>query len=69
MLKGIVCMPSNLHYNCFVFDNNCDYLNLKKNCILFHDGLQNGGCIIEIKDSISNLIKNNFCYIFIIAKK
>ena len=35
---------------------------------LFHDGLVNDGYIIEIKDSLVDIINNNFCYIFIISK-
>ena len=67
-LKGIICNHNNLHYSCYILNNDINILNLSLNSNLMHDGLQNDGKIIEINDSIENIIKNNFCYIFLISR-
>jgi len=68
ILKDIICNHNNLHYSYYILNNDINILNLILNTNLIHDGLQNGGKIIEINDNIENIIKNNICYIFLISR-
>ena len=67
-IRGIITMPSELHYACYILNNKENYLNLGPSKTLYHDGLQNNGFIIESELTIEEIIKNNVCYIFIISK-
>ena len=68
-IKGIVCMPSELHYNCYIFDNDKNYLDLSLKRTLFHDGKQNNGFIIESDETSEEVIKNFVSYILILIKQ
>ena len=68
-IKGIVCMPSELHYNCYIFDNDKNYLDLSLKRTLFHDGKQNNCFIIESDETSEEVIKNFVSYILILIKQ
>ena len=67
-VKGIVCMPSELHYTCYIFNNDKNYLDLSLNKTLYHDGKKNNGFVIECDETIDEVIKNVVSYIFILVK-
>ena len=53
-VKGIVCMPSELHYTCYIFNNDKNYLDLSLNKTLYHDGKKNNGFIMRWNHRWSN---------------
>ena len=66
-VRGVVCMPSELHYTRYILNNNYNYLNLNLGKTLFHDGKKNNGYILELEINLESILKNNICYIIIIS--
>ena len=67
-LKGIICMPNELHYTSYIFNNSENYLDMGMNKTLFHDGKKNKGFIIESEEDAEEIIKKVVSYIFILIK-
>ena len=67
-VKGLICMPSELHYTCYIINNDKNFLGLSLNKTLYHDGKQNNGFIVECDDTVKEIIKKCVSYIIILIK-
>ena len=65
-VKALVTLPSPLHYTCFILNNKQNFLGLDQNINLYHDGKENNGFVIEVKEDLETIIKKNVCYIIIL---
>ena len=67
-VKGLICMPSELHYTCYIINNDNNFLGLSLNKTLYHDGKQNNGFIVECDNTVKEIIKKCVSYILILIK-
>ena len=67
-IKGLVCMPDELHYTSYIFNNDKTYLDLTLNKTLFHEGKKNNCFVVECEETPEDIIKNIVSYIIILIK-
>ena len=47
IIRGFICMPTHLHYTCFIINNKYNYLGLSLNKTLYHDCMKNKDLLLN----------------------